>query len=734
MKRFRQLLVALSLMVIGVQVAQAQVKLGDNPGTIDANALLELESTTKGFLLPRMSTVQRLAMVSPTEGMMVYDNTANCTYIYRASAGQWYSLCAADSLTASNGLTKVGRDIQLGGTLTQATNIAQDGNNLNITGNGSLGVGTNAPNATTRADIEARAGEDPLRLGGLRTGASTDSIMTLNASTGILRKRTLADVLRDQDDYVWKLDGNLTTAVRSLGTKSNFALPIITNNVERMRIAATGEVGIGTNAPTNKLTVEDTADPLKLVGLQTAAMTDSLLTINATTGVVRKITIDSVASRGIVAENGVNKSGNVVRLGGNLNRVTTIGTSGTNTLNITGLQGGSAADSIMTIDAATGVVKSRDVKAVAAAGIEVENGISKTYNRVRLGGTLNQATTLTTDATNTLAVAGLQGATTADSVVMADRTTGVLRRMSLADVGAGSFTANNGLTKTGNNVQLGGTLLQATSITTDATKTFAVAGLQGATTADSVVMADRTTGVLRRMSLNDVGAGSFTANNGLTKTGNNVKLGGTLIEATTVAQGGNVMAFTGGNVGVGTATAPDRLTVSGNASITNTGTVTTTLSDGTTTGQIKVTGNNTELSSTGSAGLQLSTGGTPAARVTVTSAGLVGVATAAPNATFDVVGSVAHSISTKTGAYTAALTDHTLIADCSSAGFTLTLPAASSCPGRTYIVIKGDATNNVLTFSSAIRLSLSQTMPSVNYNVRLHIQSDGTDWWLVARF
>ena len=589
MKRLRQLLVALSLMVIGVQVAQAQIKLGDNPGTIDANALLELESTTKGFLLPRMSTVQRLAMSSPAEGMMVYDLTANCTYIYRASAGQWYSLCAADSLTASNGLTKVGRDIQLGGTLTQATQIAQGGNNLNITGAGTLGVGTNAPLSTARADIEARASEDPLRLGGLRTGASTDSIMTLNATTGILRKRTLADVLQDQDEYVWKLDGNLTTAVRSLGTKSNFALPIITNNVERMRIAATGEVGIGTNAPTNKLTVQDVADPLKLVGLQTAAMTDSLLTINATTGVVRKITIDSVASRGIVAENGVNKTGNVVRLGGALNRATTITTDVTNTLAIAGLQGGATTDSIMTLDASTGVLKSRDVKAVAAAGVEVENGISKTYNTVRLGGTLNQATTLTTDATNTLAVAGLQHATVADSVVMADKTSGVLRRMSLADVGAGAFTANNGLTKTGNNV----------------------------------------------------------------------KLGGTLVEATTVAQAGNVMAFTGGTVGVGTT---------------------------------------------------------------------------APNATFEVAGSMAMSISTKTGAYTAALTDHTLIADCSSAGFTLTLPVASSCPGRTYIVIKGDASNNVLTFSSAIRLSVAQTMPSVNYNCRLHIQSDGADWWLVARF
>ena len=591
MKRLRLLLAAMTLLVLSVQVAQAQVKLGDNPGSINANALLELESTTKGFLLPRMSTVQRLAMPSPTEGMMVYDLTANCTYIYRASAGQWYSLCSADSLTASNGLTKVGRDIQLGGTLTQITNINQAGNNLNLTGAGSLGVGTNSP--TAKIDVVPASGADPLALQSLRGGVSTDSIVTVNAATGILRKRTLADVLSDQDTLVWKLDGNLTTAVRSLGTKSNFALPIITNNVERMRIAATGEVGIGTSSPTNKLTVEATSDPLKLVGLQTAAQTDSLLTIDAVTGVVRKITIDSVASRGIVAENGVNKQGNIVRLGGNLNR----------------------------------------------------------------------ATSINTDATNTLAVAGLQSASSADSVVLADKTTGVLRRMTLADVGSNSFTANNGLTKTANNVKLGGTLVDAnTVIAAGASNTLAITGLQTAAMTDSLITQDAATGILRKITIDSVASRGVVANNGLTKTGNVVQLGGTLLHATTVDQATYTMAYTNGNVGIGSTTAAERLTVAaGNVSIANTGTVTTTMSDGTTTGQIKVTGNNTELSSTGSAGLQLSTGATPAARMTVTQAGLVGVGTAAPNASFEVVGSVANSISTKSGAYTAALTDHTIV-------------------------------------------------------------------------
>ena len=52
--------------------AQKTQKIGDNPYSIDSKAVLELESTTKGFLPPRMTTAQMNAITSPTEGMMVY--------------------------------------------------------------------------------------------------------------------------------------------------------------------------------------------------------------------------------------------------------------------------------------------------------------------------------------------------------------------------------------------------------------------------------------------------------------------------------------------------------------------------------------------------------------------------------------------------------------------------------------------------------------------------------------
>ncbi|MEA4930421.1 MAG: tail fiber domain-containing protein [Anaerolineaceae bacterium] len=59
---------------------------------------------------------------------------------------------------------------------------------------------------------------------------------------------------------------------------------------------AGGRVGIGTSTPGYRLTVEDTANPLQLVGLQMADLTDMLLTVNESTGVVRRMYSGSLLS------------------------------------------------------------------------------------------------------------------------------------------------------------------------------------------------------------------------------------------------------------------------------------------------------------------------------------------------------------------------------------------------------------------------------------------------------
>lgn len=117
------------------------------------------------------------------------------------------------------------------------------------------------------------------------------------------------------------------------------------------------------------------------------------------------------------------------------------------------------------------------------------NGLTLTGKDVRLGGSLTAATTLTTSASNTLALAGLQSGTTADSIVMVDGTTGVLKKMSTT-VMSDKTQANNGLTKSGDTLQLGGTLSKATTVTTSATNTLALAGLQSGTVSDSLLTLD----------------------------------------------------------------------------------------------------------------------------------------------------------------------------------------------------------------------------------------------------
>jgi hypothetical protein len=134
---------------------------------------------------------------------------------------------------------------------------------------------------------------------------------------------------------------------------------------------------------------------------------------------------------------------------------------------------------------------------------DANNGLTKNGQTVELGGTLNKQTTIVTDATNFLAITGLQAGTSADSVMVVNPTTGQIKYVSAASLYT-QLTYSNGLTKTGNDVKLGGALTEATTITTDATNVLKVAGLQsGNLSVDSLVVAGAD-GTLKRVSASSI--------------------------------------------------------------------------------------------------------------------------------------------------------------------------------------------------------------------------------------
>ncbi len=77
MKTLKITLSILFVVLIGI-TAEAQIKVGDNPLTIDDGSILELESTNKAFVLPRMTTGQRDLISTPLKSAMIFNTSENC--------------------------------------------------------------------------------------------------------------------------------------------------------------------------------------------------------------------------------------------------------------------------------------------------------------------------------------------------------------------------------------------------------------------------------------------------------------------------------------------------------------------------------------------------------------------------------------------------------------------------------------------------------------------------------
>lgn len=63
-----------------------QVLIGGAINTAAASGIVEIKSTTQGFLPPRMTSTQRDAISSPAEGLMIYNTTTHKLNVYTGSA------------------------------------------------------------------------------------------------------------------------------------------------------------------------------------------------------------------------------------------------------------------------------------------------------------------------------------------------------------------------------------------------------------------------------------------------------------------------------------------------------------------------------------------------------------------------------------------------------------------------------------------------------------------------
>lgn len=77
MKKMTQLF-TFALILSGTAInAQTHQKIGANATNINASAAFEIESTTKGFLTPRMTVAQRNLIASPAAGLIIWSIDCN---------------------------------------------------------------------------------------------------------------------------------------------------------------------------------------------------------------------------------------------------------------------------------------------------------------------------------------------------------------------------------------------------------------------------------------------------------------------------------------------------------------------------------------------------------------------------------------------------------------------------------------------------------------------------------
>lgn len=86
-----------------LQTAQAQVKIGTNPEQIRPSSLLELESQTKGLLLPRLQDTAAINSLNPSDGMLIYLEKVPKNGLYVRRNGVWNFLIGTGASAGSSG-------------------------------------------------------------------------------------------------------------------------------------------------------------------------------------------------------------------------------------------------------------------------------------------------------------------------------------------------------------------------------------------------------------------------------------------------------------------------------------------------------------------------------------------------------------------------------------------------------------------------------------------------------
>jgi hypothetical protein len=343
--KMRTVAILFAFTFVTTEIFAQTVVVTDNSAYVtgQASSVLDVYSVSKGFLAPRMTTAQRIAILAPAEGLLVYQiDGAKGFYYYTNSAWTSFSSGSGWSLTGNSGT--IYPTNFLGTTdlksLRFQTNSTQ---RMLLDSLGNLGIGLNPGftsgtfqekflvDAGTTGSYNAIVGRGSinnylqLNIQNLSNGtsASSDVVATADNGTetvnyvdlGINSSTNTQNVMGAADDaYLYTTGNNFLIGTGTAAKALVFMTGGTTQSTnERMRIDGSGNVGIGTASPAYKLQISAASNPLSLSGVQTGLSSDSILTIIG--GVVRKLspaslTVSSSNAWALIGNSGTNPATN----------------------------------------------------------------------------------------------------------------------------------------------------------------------------------------------------------------------------------------------------------------------------------------------------------------------------------------------------------------------------------------------------------------------------------------
>ncbi|MBN9383922.1 MAG: hypothetical protein J0H74_24415 [Chitinophagaceae bacterium] len=418
------LLAGVALLLSGNTAFSQQLKLGLNPYTVQKSALLELNSTNQGLLLARITDTTLINANTPPDGMIIYFTPTRQLMI--RSNGGWQALTTSSSPVFSSFTSGSIPYIGTGGALSQNNaNLFWDATNLR------MGIGTSSPATALHV-----VGTNPLTLTGVQTGTSTSADSLLTITSGLVRKLPISTFVSTGN--AWLLGGNTVTTAKNLGTIDNNDLPFITNNTEKMRLSATGNVAIGASSfnasnPEKLLVQAGTTSSFNLV--QGHGKINNYLQLN-----IQNDSAGTSASSDLVAtsDNG-NEVSNFVDLGINSSAFTG-----------TGVIGGANNAYLYSTgnDFAIGNATAGKSLLFFTGGTASSNEVMRINGSGNVGiGTTSPSTALHVVGTNPLTLTGVQTGTSTSTDSLLTITSGLVRKIPTSTyTSAGNFWALGGNT------------------------------------------------------------------------------------------------------------------------------------------------------------------------------------------------------------------------------------------------------------------------------------------------